>query len=354
MSTSSSSSGGSSGSPSSDLCSEYDAVNDSFAHFVNTLTAIQDAVQEKWIAFRAHRAQLERKVSHCNDIAKRWRKVSLDIGGTVFNTTEETLLKEKDSFFWAMLHSGQWAPDQPGGQYFIDRSPDMFSVILEYLRSGKTTKFIELTKNQRAMLEDDLDFYGISSFPRFSCAWDVTASGREYFHFIDNGRIAIGDATNTKVTEAAVQAQPLSTASVDSLHWTITVTKMVPGAVLAFGKQTNTWADRQQDCANVAGGGGGMDTDWPLSIAVHHLRNGVAVGMAAGDIKLPGQPVKPFISWPPNSNSRTVHFMLDTSTWDLTISALNDVYSMTVKVEPVSEIVPGVVTNSLKAAFSIK
>eukprot|EP01006_Ploeotia_vitrea_P008518 TRINITY_DN20389_c0_g1_i1.p1 TRINITY_DN20389_c0_g1~~TRINITY_DN20389_c0_g1_i1.p1 ORF type:complete len:307 (+),score=27.06 TRINITY_DN20389_c0_g1_i1:89-1009(+) len=156
---------------------EYALVDDTFDSFISMLTNIQDAVQEKWLEFRKRRSDLELRVSQCSDVVNRQKKVSLDIGGTVFNTTEETLIKEKESFFSAMLRSGQWKPDQETGQYFIDRSPQMFGILLDYLRGGKVRKMCDLTYNEREMLKDDLDFYGISTFP-IGLAWDAnTAKG---------------------------------------------------------------------------------------------------------------------------------------------------------------------------------
>eukprot|EP01006_Ploeotia_vitrea_P051263 TRINITY_DN67542_c7_g3_i1.p1 TRINITY_DN67542_c7_g3~~TRINITY_DN67542_c7_g3_i1.p1 ORF type:complete len:403 (+),score=53.06 TRINITY_DN67542_c7_g3_i1:93-1211(+) len=61
--------------------------------------------------------------------------VELNVGGTVFTTTKQTLMAEPNSFFHGMVSSGVWQPDPSTGQFFIDRDPQFFKEILNYLRS---------------------------------------------------------------------------------------------------------------------------------------------------------------------------------------------------------------------------
>lgn len=64
------------------------------------------------------------------------RRVILNVGGTRFETTCETLLdKEKDSFFVPLL-SGKFDDFEEDGSIFIDRDADLFAKILTFLRSG--------------------------------------------------------------------------------------------------------------------------------------------------------------------------------------------------------------------------
>lgn len=69
-----------------------------------------------------------------------------------------------------MLSSGHWHPDEDG-EYFIDRNPKFFSVILEYLRKGKfDIKGLAIDDLQK--LQEDLDYYQIATpFPAFSLGW---------------------------------------------------------------------------------------------------------------------------------------------------------------------------------------
>eukprot|EP01006_Ploeotia_vitrea_P049563 TRINITY_DN67356_c5_g1_i1.p1 TRINITY_DN67356_c5_g1~~TRINITY_DN67356_c5_g1_i1.p1 ORF type:complete len:325 (-),score=24.77 TRINITY_DN67356_c5_g1_i1:58-960(-) len=172
-------------------------ANDAFEQFTKQLKRIQDTVDDKWQEFKANREKIEEKVARCHNLVDSGTKISLDIGGTTFSTTAETLLKEKESFFWAMLHSGRWDPEEATGQYFIDRSPQLFGVILDYLRYGKVGRMKDLTASERVMLKEELDFYCISSFPPFSTGitWNtnsVNAAGTAVKFVDENHQVSVG------------------------------------------------------------------------------------------------------------------------------------------------------------------
>ena len=69
--------------------------------------------------------------------------VELNVGGRAFSTTRETLLRGHSSYFHRLLEvpmddddtnivmSGAQTDQQ--GRLFIDRDPDLFAAILEYL-----------------------------------------------------------------------------------------------------------------------------------------------------------------------------------------------------------------------------
>ncbi|XP_065837528.1 uncharacterized protein [Oscarella lobularis] len=59
--------------------------------------------------------------------------VSLNVGGTVFMTTVETLAQDPHSILAIMVANNQSEPD---GSYFFDRDPTHFRYILNYLRAG--------------------------------------------------------------------------------------------------------------------------------------------------------------------------------------------------------------------------
>eukprot|EP01006_Ploeotia_vitrea_P048314 TRINITY_DN67216_c9_g1_i1.p2 TRINITY_DN67216_c9_g1~~TRINITY_DN67216_c9_g1_i1.p2 ORF type:complete len:345 (+),score=53.24 TRINITY_DN67216_c9_g1_i1:81-1115(+) len=63
--------------------------------------------------------------------------VKLNVGGTVFTTTKQTLLNSPKSFFSGMVSSGVWQPNKHTGEFFIDRDPQFFKEILNYLRQGR-------------------------------------------------------------------------------------------------------------------------------------------------------------------------------------------------------------------------
>lgn len=65
----------------------------------------------------------------------RMDRVRLNVGGKIFETTATTLARAgRDSFFGVMIDKN-WTINP--GEYFIDRDPTCFSVLLNLLRTGK-------------------------------------------------------------------------------------------------------------------------------------------------------------------------------------------------------------------------
>jgi len=64
--------------------------------------------------------------------------IALDVGGTRFDTTRQTLLQDPNSMLAKMFDPNP--PLTPGlvknGAYFLDRDPEYFRFILNYLRNG--------------------------------------------------------------------------------------------------------------------------------------------------------------------------------------------------------------------------
>eukprot|EP01006_Ploeotia_vitrea_P057173 TRINITY_DN68156_c5_g1_i9.p1 TRINITY_DN68156_c5_g1~~TRINITY_DN68156_c5_g1_i9.p1 ORF type:complete len:337 (-),score=25.05 TRINITY_DN68156_c5_g1_i9:40-1050(-) len=154
-------------------CPSYTAVEEAFSSVIQTLTDAQDCVQEKWDQFKKRRTELEKKMKDFNLAVNGHKKVKLNVGGTHFDTTEGTLLKETDTFFWAMLRSGQWHPDDEDGRYFIDRSPKAFAAVLDYLRDGKMWDLQKFNKDSK--LREEFDFYQLTPPTQPLLTWDATS-----------------------------------------------------------------------------------------------------------------------------------------------------------------------------------
>eukprot|EP01080_Neovahlkampfia_damariscottae_P008902 gene8902-850_t len=91
-------------------------------------------------------------------------KIKLNIGGRVFTTSLETLTHEKETYFSGMF-SEQFdlGPDKDG-EYFIDRNPMYFDIILDYLRAPeKEIYFGGLSEQQIKEFKTEVDFYCINS-----------------------------------------------------------------------------------------------------------------------------------------------------------------------------------------------
>ncbi len=90
-------------------------------------------------------------------------RIRIDVGGQLCTASKETFLKFEDSFFFAMLSSGLWEPDEDG-TYFIDRSPTYFPYVIDYLRTGSPVSMSKLSKVELQCVKTEFDFYQID-FP---------------------------------------------------------------------------------------------------------------------------------------------------------------------------------------------
>jgi hypothetical protein len=90
--------------------------------------------------------------------------IKLNVGGKLFVTTRTTIFSVENSLK-AMLQSGAFKPDLEGA-YFIDRSPEYFPIILDYLRNPtKDLKLMTSHLTERRKQQDfqcELDFYCIA------------------------------------------------------------------------------------------------------------------------------------------------------------------------------------------------
>ncbi|XP_069608256.1 BTB/POZ domain-containing protein KCTD2 isoform X2 [Ranitomeya imitator] len=91
--------------------------------------------------------------------------VRLNVGGTYFLSTKQTLCREPKSFLYRLC---QEEPDLDSdkdetGAYLIDRDPTYFGPILNYLRHGKLILNKELA--EEGVLEE-AEFYNIASLVR--------------------------------------------------------------------------------------------------------------------------------------------------------------------------------------------
>ena len=90
-------------------------------------------------------------------------RIVLDIGGTPFATSTSTLTTVSDSMLAAMF-SGRYTQTPNGdGSYFIDRDPQHFRHVLNYLRNG--TIQVELGTDTARELTLEAEFYGTTAAP---------------------------------------------------------------------------------------------------------------------------------------------------------------------------------------------
>ncbi|XP_075222522.1 BTB/POZ domain-containing protein KCTD3 [Lycorma delicatula] len=84
--------------------------------------------------------------------------VHLNVGGTRFSTSRQTLMWIPDSFFTALLSGRISSLRDETGAIFIDRDPRLFAIILNYLR----TRDIDLRSTEIRSLRHEAEYYGIT------------------------------------------------------------------------------------------------------------------------------------------------------------------------------------------------
>lgn len=84
--------------------------------------------------------------------------IHLNVGGTRFATSRQTLTWVPDSFFTSMLSGRISSLRDETGAIFVDRDPKLFSVILNFMR----TKDIQLRDVDVGVLRHEAEFYGIT------------------------------------------------------------------------------------------------------------------------------------------------------------------------------------------------
>jgi len=98
-----------------------------------------------------------RVIHKTTEVIKRLNeKVTLNVGGTLFLTTKHTLTSKKNLLYEMILTE---KPNE-NGEYFIDKSPEYFNIILNYLR-GMDIDW-ESVKNEEKLIKE-LIYYQIQS-----------------------------------------------------------------------------------------------------------------------------------------------------------------------------------------------
>eukprot|EP01103_Thecamoeba_quadrilineata_P000545 TRINITY_DN10474_c0_g1_i1.p1 TRINITY_DN10474_c0_g1~~TRINITY_DN10474_c0_g1_i1.p1 ORF type:complete len:341 (-),score=43.15 TRINITY_DN10474_c0_g1_i1:36-1025(-) len=130
---------------------------------IATLNETKQALDQQWtsLAQEINRIkQFEMKLSQFRENQKE--KIKINVGGTVFCTTRRTMLKEPGSMLAAMFSGNFSIEPDSDGEYFIDRSPKYFPIILEFLRdSTLDSEISRYDSDDLDHLLKELDYYGL-------------------------------------------------------------------------------------------------------------------------------------------------------------------------------------------------
>ena len=101
-------------------------------------------------------------------------RIRLNIGGTMFETYQETLVKKGRTYFLARFASCGTNIEE----LFVDRSPRRFERILDYLRTGE----IHWSESETYQLKKDAEFYEIAELLdtiKFTAECSAKAAAKE-------------------------------------------------------------------------------------------------------------------------------------------------------------------------------
>ncbi|XP_028408907.1 uncharacterized protein LOC114531501 [Dendronephthya gigantea] len=104
---------------------------------LQAVQALKSTIDEEAEVLQEERATFEVMRKKLGSVHFK-KHVKLNVGGQIFKTSLETLVKDPDSMLAAMFSERfDVKPDEEDGAYFIDRDGTHFRYILNYLRTGK-------------------------------------------------------------------------------------------------------------------------------------------------------------------------------------------------------------------------
>jgi len=92
----------------------------------------------------------------------RSRPIKINVGGKVFVTAIDTLTRENNSLLFDMFTGKKKLVTDDAGCFFIDRDPDLFKFILEYLRSGSVNVNTE-NRQELQKIKKEAEHFGLKS-----------------------------------------------------------------------------------------------------------------------------------------------------------------------------------------------
>lgn len=125
---------------------------------MNTTSKSDDSSNER-------RPERTRSSSKC-----RQRRITINVGGTHFQTYSSTLLRFPCTRLARLAKSGEAdeAYDSVAGEFFFDRSPAVFALILEYYRTGELHLDVSSCGNR---VRAELDFWQLEETDIEACCW---------------------------------------------------------------------------------------------------------------------------------------------------------------------------------------
>lgn len=136
-----------------------EVLRERFAAASDNIIALNAEIDAKLELLREREARWNRLMAEVEINASAAKtRVKLDVGGRIFSTTRDTLLRWGCTYFHALLGSNNWQPNEDG-THFIDRDSTMFDRIMECMRSGQPIDVDGLTPRELRLLRIEADYF---------------------------------------------------------------------------------------------------------------------------------------------------------------------------------------------------
>mmetsp|Transcript_39209 Transcript_39209/g.101432 ORF Transcript_39209/g.101432 Transcript_39209/m.101432 type:complete len:594 (+) Transcript_39209:65-1846(+) len=90
--------------------------------------------------------------------------VDLNVGGTIFETGRATLVQQQGSYLEALLSGRYQVSRDRNGRIFVNRDPEHFRTVLNFLRNPQTPPMPRDSSESEALVRE-ANYYGIHFFP---------------------------------------------------------------------------------------------------------------------------------------------------------------------------------------------
>lgn len=136
-------------------------------------------------------------------------RVIINVGGVKFETYKTTLRNIPDTRLAWITESRSENPDYNAqtGEYFFDRHPNIFLMILNYYRTGKLHVPAGMCG---PVFEDELAFWGIDEKQIEPCCWGIYSQHRDAQQTLDELQLDTKSIHNAD--ETSIEANDVSTA----------------------------------------------------------------------------------------------------------------------------------------------
>ncbi|OQR88280.1 hypothetical protein ACHHYP_06993 [Achlya hypogyna] len=125
-------------------------------------TATMSSLLQAQLELLVHKERhMERLVASVQENARAAaERITLNVGGRVFETAKSNLLRDPDSYFTVML---SMEPNQDASSYFLDINPLHFDRVMAHVRTGDLISFAGLSSYDATVLRQTIEYLGLEA-----------------------------------------------------------------------------------------------------------------------------------------------------------------------------------------------